>query len=159
MRGARSKDNCYLWKSKDSLDSPKCPVAKGEQELKLKHGRLGQLHLKGMKKIISKEAIRGIPYLPLDKRTDCGKRLIESCESLAPIGHHTNGVVARDKQMCVLLSSAEAKYLAAGSRWSSLVWMNLMQTEYNVTQNVMTLDATQFDNGRGKEGMCSSEKL
>ena len=78
MRGARSKDNCYIWKSKDSLDSPKCPVAKGEQELKLKHGRLGQLHLKGMKKIISKEAIRGIPYLPLDKRTDYGKRLIES---------------------------------------------------------------------------------
>ncbi|KAI5436125.1 hypothetical protein KIW84_022538 [Lathyrus oleraceus] len=135
MRGARSKDNCYLWKSKDSLYSSKCPLAKGELEVKLGHGRLGQLHLKGMKKIISKGAIRGIPNLPVDKKTDCGKCLIESCESLSPIGHHTNGAVARDKQM------------------------KLMQTEYNVTQNVMTLDTTQFDNGRGKEGMCSSEKL
>ena len=78
---------------------------------------------------------------------------------MAPVGHHTNGAVAGDKQMRVTLSSAETKYLASGSRWSSLVWMKLMQTEYNVTQNVMTLDATQFDNGRGKEGMCSSEKL
>jgi hypothetical protein len=67
MRGDRSKDNCYLWKSTDSLYFPKCPLAKGEQEGKLGHGRLGQLHVKGMKKGMSKEAMRGIPYQSLDK--------------------------------------------------------------------------------------------
>jgi len=159
MRGARSKDNCYLWESKVSHYSSKCPLAKEEQEVKLWHGRLGQLHLKGMKKIISKEAIRGIPNLLMDERKDCGKCQIESHESSSPIGPHQNGVVAREKQKCVSLSTAEAKYLASGSRCSPLVWMNQMQTEYNVTQNVMTLDATQFDKVRGKEGMCASEKL
>jgi hypothetical protein len=97
MRGARSKDNCYLWESKDSLHSSKCPLAKGELEVKLGHGRLGQLHLKGMKKIISKEAI---PNLLVKRKADYGKCLIESCESLSFIGHHTNGAVARNKQMC-----------------------------------------------------------
>jgi len=61
--------------------------------------------------------------------------------------------------MCVFLSSAETKYLASGSRWSALVWRNLMQTEYNVTRNVMTLYVTQFDNSKGKEGMCTSDNL
>jgi hypothetical protein len=192
MRGARSKDNCYLWESKVSNNSSTCPLAKEEQEVKLWHGRPEQLHLRGMKKIISKEAIRGIPNLLMDERKGCGKcqvgklnkmphskmghsksaklmelvpmhlmvpMQIESHESSSPIGPHQNGVVAREKQKCVSLSTAEAKYLASGSRCSPLVWMNQMQTEYNVTQNVMTLDVTQVDKLRGKVGMCPSEKL
>jgi hypothetical protein len=121
------------------------------------------------------------------------------------------------KQNCVSLSTAEAEYIAAGSSCSQLVWMKQMLTEYNVTQNVMTLfcdnlsainisknpiqhsrtkhidirhhfirdlvedkvitlehvatelqladiftkalDATQFENLRGKLGICLSEEL
>ncbi|KAI5412473.1 hypothetical protein KIW84_057228 [Lathyrus oleraceus] len=36
-------------------------------------------------------------------------------------------------------STSEAEYIAAGSSCSQLVWMKQMLTEYNVTQNVMTL--------------------
>jgi hypothetical protein len=43
------------------------------------------------------------------------------------------------KQNCVSLSTAEAEYIAAGSSCSQLVWMKQMLTEYNVTQDVMTL--------------------
>src|ERR1043165_2330910 len=43
------------------------------------------------------------------------------------------------KQNCVSLSTAEAEYIAAGSSYSQMVWMKQMLTEYNVTQNVMTL--------------------
>jgi hypothetical protein len=156
MRGDRSKDNCYLWKPKDSGHFPKCSLAKGDQEGKLGHGRPDQLHVKGIKKRISKGTMRGVPYLSLDKKTDCGKCLIEGYEPVAPIGHD---MTAREKQMGVLLSSAETKYLASGSRWSTPVWRNLMQTEYNVTQNVMTLYVNQFENSKGKEGMYTSDKL
>ena len=43
------------------------------------------------------------------------------------------------KQNCVSLSTAEAEYIAAGSSCSQMVWMKQMLTEYNVSQNVMTL--------------------
>ncbi|KAI5438952.1 hypothetical protein KIW84_024615 [Lathyrus oleraceus] len=43
------------------------------------------------------------------------------------------------KPNCMSLSTAEAEYIAAGSSCSQLVWMKQMPTEYNVTQDVMTL--------------------
>jgi hypothetical protein len=43
------------------------------------------------------------------------------------------------KQNCVSLSTAEAEYIAAGSSCSQLVWMKQILSEYNVTQEVMTL--------------------
>ena len=43
------------------------------------------------------------------------------------------------KQNCVSLSTAEAEYIAAGSSCSQMIWMKQMLTEYNVTQDVMTL--------------------
>ena len=43
------------------------------------------------------------------------------------------------KQNCVSLSTAEAEYIAAGSSCSQLVCMKQMLSEYNVTQEVMTL--------------------
>src|ERR1051325_3786749 len=43
------------------------------------------------------------------------------------------------KQNCVYLSTAEAEYIAAGSSCSQMVWMKQMLSEYNVTQDVMTL--------------------
>ena len=43
------------------------------------------------------------------------------------------------KQNCVSLSTAEAEYIEAGNSCSQLVWMKQMLSEYNVTQEVMTL--------------------
>ena len=43
------------------------------------------------------------------------------------------------KQNCVSLSTAEVEYIAAGSSCSQMIWMKQMLTEYNVTQDVMTL--------------------
>ena len=43
------------------------------------------------------------------------------------------------KQNCVSLSTTEAEYIAAGRSCSQMVWMKQMLSEYNVTQDVMTL--------------------
>jgi hypothetical protein len=153
MRGDRSKDNCYLWKSKDSINPPKCPLTKGEQEGKVGHGKRDAPQVKGVKKSISKGTMRRASYLSLDKRTYYGNCLLKSNEPLVTFGHHTTDMTARDRQRCMLLMSAETQYLACGGRWSPPVWRNLMQTEYNVTQNVMTLYS------KDKKGRCASEKL
>jgi hypothetical protein len=73
MRGSRSKDNCYLWEPKVSNYSSMCFLVKEEKEVKLWHKTLGPLHLRGMKKIISKEAVRGIPKLLIDEGKVCGE--------------------------------------------------------------------------------------
>lgn len=44
-----------------------------EDEAKLWPQKLGQLHLKGMKKVLSKEAVRGIPKLKIDEGRICGE--------------------------------------------------------------------------------------
>jgi hypothetical protein len=62
MKGARSKDNCYLWVPQETAHSTTCLVSQ-EDEAKLWHQRLGHLNLRGMKKLISKEAIRCLPKL------------------------------------------------------------------------------------------------
>ena len=64
MRGTRSKDNCYLWVSHEEAPISTCLLSK-EEEIKLWHQKLGHLHLKGMKKAISSEAIRGLPNLKI----------------------------------------------------------------------------------------------
>jgi len=64
MRGTRSKDNCYLWVSHEEAHISTCLLSK-EEEIKLWHQKLGHLHLKGMKKAISSEAIRGLPNLKI----------------------------------------------------------------------------------------------
>ena len=43
------------------------------------------------------------------------------------------------KQNSVSLSIAEAKYIAAGSSCSQILWMKQMLSEYNVGQDVITL--------------------
>ncbi|KAK2382715.1 hypothetical protein QL285_070232 [Trifolium repens] len=62
MKGARLKDNCYLWVPQETTHSSTCLINQ-EDEARLWHQRLGHLNLKGMKKLISKEAIRGLPKL------------------------------------------------------------------------------------------------
>ena len=54
MKGIRSKDNCYLWVPQELNLSSTCVFAK-ENKVKIWHQKLGHLHLKGMKRIISEE--------------------------------------------------------------------------------------------------------
>jgi hypothetical protein len=49
MRGARSKDNCYLWVSQQEAHVSTCLISK-DDEVKLWHQKLGHLNLKGIKK-------------------------------------------------------------------------------------------------------------
>ncbi|MCH83329.1 gag-protease polyprotein, partial [Trifolium medium] len=72
MKGVRSKDNCYLWVPIDYKVLSTCLMSK-EDDVKLWHQKLGHLHLRGMKKIISKEAIRGLPQLSIKEDTVCGE--------------------------------------------------------------------------------------
>ena len=72
MKGARSKDNCYLWTSLETKCSSTCLMTK-EEEARLWHQRLGHLHLKGIKEVLSKEAVRGIPNLKIDEEKVCGE--------------------------------------------------------------------------------------
>jgi hypothetical protein len=44
-----------------------------EEEIKLWHQRLGHIHLKGMKKALSSEAIRGLPDLKIVEGSICGE--------------------------------------------------------------------------------------
>ena len=71
MKGIRYKDNCYLWAPQEFSLSSICALAK-ENEVKLWHQKLGHLHLKGMKRIISIEVVRGIPKLKIEKGKVCG---------------------------------------------------------------------------------------
>jgi hypothetical protein len=44
-----------------------------EDEVKLWHLKLGHLNLRGMKKAISVEAIKGLPNLKIDENNICGE--------------------------------------------------------------------------------------
>jgi len=72
MRGTRSKDNCYLWVSQEEAHLSTCLVSR-EEEVKLWHQKLGHLNLKGMKKVISLEVIRGLPDLRIVEDNICGE--------------------------------------------------------------------------------------
>ncbi|WJX40607.1 hypothetical protein P8452_28061 [Trifolium repens] len=72
MKGSRPRDNCYLWIPEETAHSTTCLISQ-EEEVKLWHQRLGHLNLKGMKKIVSKEAIRGLPKLKIVEGSICGE--------------------------------------------------------------------------------------
>jgi len=72
MRGTRSKDNRYLWVSQEETYISTRLFSK-EEEIKLWHQRLGHLHLKGMKKALTSEAIRGLPDLKIIEDSICGE--------------------------------------------------------------------------------------
>jgi len=72
MKGTRSKDNCYLWVSQEEARLTTRLMSK-EEEVKLWHQKLGHLHLKGMKKVISSKAIRGLPDLKIVENNICGE--------------------------------------------------------------------------------------
>ncbi|KAK2379434.1 putative mitochondrial protein [Trifolium repens] len=72
LRGTRSKDNCYLWTPQEEALTSTCLVTT-EDEVQLWHQKLGHLNLKGMKKAISVEAIRGLPKLKIVEGKVCGE--------------------------------------------------------------------------------------
>jgi hypothetical protein len=72
MKGERSKDNCYLWIPPETAHSTTCHVSQTD-EANLWHQKLGHLHLRGMIKLISKEAIRGLPKLTIEEKNICGE--------------------------------------------------------------------------------------
>ncbi|MCH80969.1 gag-pol polyprotein [Trifolium medium] len=88
MKGVRSKDNCYLWVPLDFKVLSTCYMSK-EDVVKLWHQKLGHLHLRGMKKIISTEAIRGLPQLTIEEETVCGECQIgKQVRTSHPKVHH-----------------------------------------------------------------------
>jgi len=72
MRGTQSKDNCYLWVPQEEAHMSTCLVSK-EEEVNLWHQKLGHLNLKGMKKVMFVEAIRGLPKLKIVENNVCGE--------------------------------------------------------------------------------------
>ncbi|WJX12614.1 hypothetical protein P8452_03091 [Trifolium repens] len=72
LRGTRSKDNCYLWMPQEEALTSTCQITT-EDEVQLWHQKLGHLNLKGMKKAISVEAIRGLPKLKIVEGKVCGE--------------------------------------------------------------------------------------
>ncbi|WJX28187.1 beta-glucosidase [Trifolium repens] len=72
MKGARSKDNCYLWVPQETTHSTTCLISQEDEE-RLWHQRLG--HLKGIKKLASKEAIRGLPKLTIEEGDICWNKV------------------------------------------------------------------------------------
>lgn len=71
MRGVRSKDNYYLWVPQKTTYSSTCLMSK-EDDVKLWYQKLGHLNLKGMKNIMSEEAIKGLPMLKIEEGKVCG---------------------------------------------------------------------------------------
>src|SRR4030066_1654593 len=94
MKGARSKDNCYLWVPLETSSITACMMTK-EDEVKLWHQKLGHLNLKGMKKIVAEEAIRGIPKLKIEEGKICGECQIGKQIKLSrpKLQHHTTSKV------------------------------------------------------------------
>ncbi|XP_045798006.1 uncharacterized protein LOC123892244 [Trifolium pratense] len=72
MKGVMSKDNCYLWVSEEENHLSTCLLSK-EDKVKLWHKKMGHLHLRGLKKVIAEETIKGNPKLKIEEGTICGE--------------------------------------------------------------------------------------
>src|ERR1051325_8592072 len=72
MRGVRSKDNCYLWESENPTQPSVCSTDKDEEEVRLGQQESDHPHLKGMERISSKEGVRRVPRIHMEKGKICG---------------------------------------------------------------------------------------
>ncbi|KAL4022755.1 hypothetical protein IC575_016500 [Cucumis melo] len=61
-----------------------------------------------------------------------------TCSGCFFLGHNLVSWFSKKKN-CVSLSTAEAKYIAAGSGCTQMIWMKNMLNEYGIMQGVMTL--------------------
>ena len=98
-----------------------CFLAKEEKEVKLWHRRLGHLHLRGMKKIISKEAVRGIPKLLIDEGKVCGECQVgkQTKMSHPKLGHPTTSKTLELLHMD-LMGPMQVESLG-GKRWKMAI--------------------------------------
>ena len=103
MKGIRSKDNCYLWESQIVAYSSTYSTTK-EDEVKLWHQKLGHLHFKRMKEVISEGAIRDMPELKIEEG-----EVYDTCESKKKImmshpmlQHHTTSKILELLHMDVM---------------------------------------------------------
>ena len=72
MKGSCSKDNFYMWTPQEECKVSRCLLTK-EEEVKLWHRKLGHLNLKGMRRIITEDAVRGLPKLKIEDGKVCGE--------------------------------------------------------------------------------------
>src|ERR1051325_12100390 len=111
------------------------------------------------------------PYLKLSKRTS-GKSIDQSlckchCDGCFFLSNNLTSWNS-NKQNCLAVYNVEVEYIADGRNCFKMVWMKQMLTQYNVTQDVMTLscdistkvlEASQLKTLRDKLGNCQHEKL
>ncbi|CAJ2662359.1 unnamed protein product [Trifolium pratense] len=89
MKGVMSKDNCYLWVSEEEENHLSTCLLSKEDKVKPWHQEIGHLHLRGLKKTIAEEAIRGLPKLKIEEGTICGECQIGKQTKVAhPRLHH-----------------------------------------------------------------------
>ncbi|KAK2995575.1 hypothetical protein RJ640_000051 [Escallonia rubra] len=103
------------------------------------HRRLGHVHMDLIKKLLSKELVRGLPKLKfvMDKVCDAcqygclvdRKSTSGTCQFLgdALVSRHSK------KQTYVALSKAEAEYVAAGSCCAQVLWMRQTLRDFGVS--------------------------
>src|ERR1051325_119266 len=111
------------------------------------------------------------PHLKLSKKTS-GENVDQSlckspCTGCFFLSNNLNSWISK-KQNCLALYNVEVEYIADWRNCFKMVWMKQMLTEYNVTQDVMTLscdifikvlEASQLKTLRDKLGICQYEKL
>ncbi|KAK2456484.1 hypothetical protein QL285_003845 [Trifolium repens] len=107
MKGARSKDNYYLWVPQETSHSTTCLISQ-KGEARLWHQRLGHLNQKGTKKLVSKEAIRGPPKLIIEEGDICGEGQIDKqIQKSHPIFQHQVTSKVHDVELDVVTSDLQ----------------------------------------------------
>ncbi|WJX62830.1 hypothetical protein P8452_47785 [Trifolium repens] len=184
LRGTRSKDNCYLWIPHEEDFTSTCRVTT-EDEVQLWHQKLGHLNLKGMKKAMSAEAVRGLPRLKIIEGKVCaecqiGKQVRMSHPMLE---HQTTSKVLELLHMD-LMGPMQVESLG-GKRYAFVVvddysrytWVNFVreksdtfdvfkelciQIQREKGSNVVRIridHGREFEKLRGKLGICLYEEL
>lgn len=66
MTGTKSNNSCYLWGPQETECFSMCMMS-NKDESRLWNQNLCHIHLKGMMKVLSSEAVRDIPKLKIDE--------------------------------------------------------------------------------------------
>ncbi|KAK2380438.1 gag-protease polyprotein [Trifolium repens] len=184
LRGTRSKDNCYLWIPQEEAFTSTCLVT-AEDEVQLWHQKLGHLNLKGMKKAMSAEAIRGLPRLKIIEGKVCGECQIGKQVRMSHpmLEHQTTSKVLELLHMD-LMGPMQVESLG-GKRYAFVVvydysrytWVNFVreksdtfdvlkelciQLQREKGSNVVRIRSDhgrEFEKLRGKLGICLYEEL
>ncbi|KAK2404703.1 gag-protease polyprotein [Trifolium repens] len=184
LRGTRSKDNCYLWIPQEEAFTSTGLVTT-EDEVQLWHQKLGHLNLKGMKKAMSAEAIRGLPRLKIIEGKVCGECQIGKQVRMSHpmLEHQTTSKVLELLHMD-LMGPMQVESLG-GKRYAFVVvddysrytWVNFVREKSDISSvfkelciqlqrekgsNVVRIRSDhgrEFEKPRGKLGICLYEEL